>query len=340
MKKHSIIMKKKSMVIPFEWIFAMIVGGAILVLAIYGVTKVMSGGESYSNKKTAEILKSYLESFETGLTTGEAAEINFRKESKIFFEDCSYLDNAPFGMQTYTFSEKTFNNRFSKKGEPSYIKNKYIFSDEEITGKDFYIFSKPFFMGFRVSDLIIINSKNYCFYQAPNDIKDEISLDIDKINFTDDIDECKGEVVCFGVDNSKCDIVVYGECSMNCESEFSYGKVVKKLASGKKVEMDYINNLWIGAIFSSPDIYECNVKRLMNRFYELGTIYSQKINIIKMKGCDSIIENNLVNSMGLAKSLKDSGDLKSIFDKVNEMRIQNEAVIEPCQLFYSTNIQW
>lgn len=326
---------KKSMAISFEWIFAMIVGAAVLILAIYGVVTLMSGGDQFRNKETAEQIKAYLDPFETGLASGEAIPISFRKESKIFFEECSYLDNSPFGMQSIAFSEKTFGNKFSKKGELSYIKNKYIFADSEITGKEMYIFSKPFFMGFKVSDIIVIDSKDYCFYQAPNDIKKELELNIEKINFTEDISECLGEVVCFDINNPNCDITVYGQCSIKCESDYSYGKVVKKLPNGKTTELYYINNLWIGAIFSSPDNYECNVKRLMNKFYELGTVYSTKINIIQMKGCESNVESKLTNSMTLAKNLEDSRDLISIYENTNEMRIINEAVNDVCQLYYN-----
>jgi group I intron endonuclease len=43
-------------------------------------------------------------------------------------------------------------------------------------GKNMYIFVKPFYMGFKVDDLIILTTKNYCFSDngIPARIKDEI----------------------------------------------------------------------------------------------------------------------------------------------------------------------
>jgi hypothetical protein len=324
---------KKSMVIPFEWIFAIIVGGAIILLAIYGVTRIISGSEKFQGKETAEKIKSYLDPFETGLSVGESAEINFRKESRIYFEECSYLENSPWGVQTIAYSEKIFGDRFSEKGEPGYIKNKYVFANEEVTGKDIYIFSKPFSLGYKVADLIMIDSLDYCFYQAPNEIKDELDLNIVKINFSENINECDGKIVCFDINNPKCDITVFGECFNDCESSYSYGKVIKKSASGKTIEMGYIDNLWIGAIFSSPYIYECNVKRLMNKFIELGNVYTRKINIIQLKGCDSEVESKLGASMNLAKQLDDSKSLGLLYETVNNVRIINEATTNECRLF-------
>jgi hypothetical protein len=327
---------KKAVSIPLEWVFAMIVGAVILFLAIYGVSKLITGAEGFRGKETAEKIKAYLDPFETGLASGKSAEINFRLESKIYFDECNYLDNSPWGEQTIAFSEKTFGNRFSKKSELAYIKNKYVFSDNEITGKYMYIFSKPYFMGFKVADLIIINNKKYCFYQAPTSIRDEIdNLEIENINFSEEIEDCEGEIVCFDSNNPDCDTIVYGECVDNCESSYSYGKVIKESSTGKKQEMYYINNLWIGAVFSSSDLYECNVKRLMNKFNELSRIYIEKIKIIQIKGCSSELESRFNAAMKMAKELKDSKDLSLIFQEINDIRIINQATTSGCQLFYN-----
>lgn len=327
---------KKAFSIPFEWIFAMIVGAAILFLAIYGVSKLIAGGENFRGKETAEKIKTYLDPFETGLASGESAEIKFRKESKIYFDDCSYLDNSPWGEQAIAFSEKTFGNKFSKKAESAYIKNKYVFADNEVIGKEMYIFSKPFFMGFKVADLIIIDTKEYCFYNAPSTVKNELeSLNINNFNFSEDIEECSGEVVCFDINNPDCDIKVYGECEDNCDSSYDFGKVIKKNSDGEIIELGYINNLWISAIFSSRDIYECNVKRLMNKFNELGNVYLEKIKIIQLKGCNSDIEPKLSLGMRQAKELESSRSLSLLFDAINNIQTINQAATTNCQLFYT-----
>ncbi|MBR9704278.1 hypothetical protein GOV12_02615 [Candidatus Pacearchaeota archaeon] len=328
---------KKGMSIPLEWIFAMIAGATILILAIYGTTKFVGGAQEFRGKETAEIIKAYLDPYSTGLSIGESAQVSFRKNSKIFFDECSYLENQPWGYQTIAFSETMFNNKFTKKSNPAYIKNKYIFSNSEITGKEVYILSKPFFMGYKVDDLIIVDTKNYCFYNAPRDIKDELeNLNINYFNFTNDLDECFGITVCFDINNPECDVIVKGECNNNCETEFSHGKVIKKSNLGKSIELGYINNLWISAIFSNQEIYECNIKRLMNKYYELGRVYLEKIKIIELKGCSSDLQGKLSTSINKAKTIKDSSELFSLYNEVNDIRVINEAATSSgCQLFYS-----
>ena len=67
---------------------------------------------------------------------------------------------------------------FNKWGDVSVdvgFENKYIFSDREVEGKKFYVFSKPFEFPFKVTDLIYMTSslKKYCFVNAPEDIEEE-----------------------------------------------------------------------------------------------------------------------------------------------------------------------
>ena len=79
--------------------------------------------------------------------------------------------------------------------------------------------------------------------------------------------------MCFG---SSCEISVYGMCESDCEeNSYDYGKIIK---DGEVLY--YYDNLMYGAIFSSNDIYKCNVKRLMNRISILSNIYIEKIDII------------------------------------------------------------
>lgn len=317
----------------FDWIFAMIVGGAILFIAIYGAVKLIEGGTNIIYTEAAEQLKSLLDPFETGLSSGEASEMHFSRKSKIFLEDCDYSENKPFGRQTIAFSEKSLSEKEDDKGEPISVKNKYIFAEKIVEGKDMYVFSKPFFMGFKVADLIVIESKDYCFYQTPEEIKSEIEgLQIKNINFSDDMESCNGIVVCFDVSNPKCNIKVYGECEENCESVYDYGKVVK-YENEEISEMSYIGNLVFSAIFSSPEIYECNVRRLMSKFNELGKVYINKIKIIEMKECSSNIEGKLSSTMSSAKQIDSSEEIKNLYSDIKEIETINGATTEGCRLF-------
>ena len=98
---------KKGIAMSFNWIFAILAGGFILFLAIFSAGKFIRTGEQILYTETAASLISLLDPLETGLASGKAHEIGFKKKSKIFF-DCEENLNPPFGKQTISFSEKTF----------------------------------------------------------------------------------------------------------------------------------------------------------------------------------------------------------------------------------------
>ena len=170
-KKNS----KKGIEMSFNWIFAFIVGAIILFIAIYFSSKVIESGTKKANTENTGNLVAVLNSLETGTSSGESfPELKFSNEIKINLE-CSYKDNFPFGKEKISFNEKMFNGKYNSEGEPISITNKYIFSENEQTAKKINIFIKPYFQGFKVSDLIILTSKNYCFYNAPSEIKKSFS---------------------------------------------------------------------------------------------------------------------------------------------------------------------
>lgn len=316
---------KKAIEMGFNMMFAIFAGIVILGLAIYGATKIIDTGEKAIYTETSAKLISLLDPLETGLASGESEQIKFKKETRIFFE-CSSLDNPPFGRQTISFSEQTLGNKFGEQGGAVPFYNKYVFSKETIQSNLLNIFSKEFLMPFKVADLIIMNSENYCFVEAPNQIEKDINefSGIKNIQFSDNLQNCTGITVCFGFQSSECDIKVFGSCEEGfgniCETEFDYGRVSKGLD-----DLYYADSLLYAAIFSSSEVYDCNLKRLMNKFNELGSIYLDKIKIIQRNGCDSNIEVELRTLMDSAKSLSSSREIIGLtrfakdIDKMNQV---------------------
>ena len=198
------IKQKRGIALPFNWMFAIIAGIVILFLAIYGTAKFIETSEHQVYTETAAKLESLLDPMGTGLASGKATQVNFKKETRTYYE-CS--DLGVFGKNTIAFSEKTFGNKFGEKGGEINTK-KYVFANDVIEGKELNLFSKPFFMPFKIDDIIVISGEDYCFYQAPNEIQDEIlGLNLKNINLVDDLESCTGIKVCFG-SNAGCDITV------------------------------------------------------------------------------------------------------------------------------------
>jgi len=307
---------KKAIAMPFNWIFAIIVGGIILFLAIYGAVKIIGIGEQVSYTESAAKLIVLLDPLETGLASGKSGEINFQKDTRTFYT-CEERDNRPFGKQTIAFSEKTIGNEYGEKGQEVSVKSKYVFAENIVEGKDLYLFSKPFFMGFKIADIIMISSKDYCFFQAPNEIKDEIgNLSLGNIKFEDsDLNNCTSDKVCF-FKNSECDIEVLLD---------------ERYVDKKDKRVYFIDSLVFGAIFSSSEIYECNVQRLINKFNELVLIYKDKIKIISEKGCSS----NIINDLEFIRNsnMTSSRDLIVLEEQIKNINTLNSAATSGCKLF-------
>ena len=282
-------MEKRGMAMSFNWIFALIVGATILVLAIYGASRFISTSEEALYTESAAKLISLLDPFETGLASGKSSQINFQKSTRTFYE-CDEFSNQPFGRQTVAFSEQTVGDKWGDKGGAVTIRNKYVFAENTVEGKNLYIFSKPFFMSFKVADLIMISSEKYCFYQAPQEIESEITnLNIGNIEFVNSLDNCTDKIkVCWS--------------GTSCDIQVTANRVVKN-----NKELYYTGDLIYAAIFSSPEIYECNLKRLESKFDELAVIYADKSNILQRYGCGTQINTNLEIMRG--KEIKSSRDI-------------------------------
>lgn len=301
----------------FNWLFAIIAGGFILFIAIYAASKFIGISEQSYTTETAAKFVSLFDPLETGLAAGKSSKVDLQKNSRLFF-DCDETANLPFGRQTISFSEQTFGKKWSEKSNRVSIKNRYVFSENAIEGKNFYLFSMPFSMPFSIADITVIETGKYCFYDAPNEVIENIEgLNINNIIFANSTSECIGTNVCFGG---------YSDCDIKVSTPNNY---VEK--DGKK--MYYYGNLMYGAIFSSSEIYECNSKRLMSKLNELGKIYIDKIKIMERKECEPRIGEKLYNLIGIAKNLSYSRDLMRLGMSSEEIDEINEAGNPGCKLY-------
>ena len=299
--------KRGQLQISFAWLFAIIVGAIILFLAIYVSTKVFNTGENATNAKAGKEISVLSNPLETGFESGIVTLLTLPVESRIYNQCDSSEGN--FGFQIIRISEQSFG-KFPTANDNLSFPNKYIFSDGISQGKNFFVFSKQFDFPFKVSDLIYLTSseKNYCFADAPNEIKKELS-DLKEQNiFTENCPE-KSVKVCFR--NSACDIKV----NENLKS-------VKKKGQTVYYETDA---LMYAAIFSDKDVYECQVKRLMIRVNTLASIYSEKQLAFSSRGCEAEVNVGSLNSAATAVS--NSEDLANTANTADELNRQNNVAV-------------
>jgi len=315
-------LNKKGFEMSFAWIFSIIVGAIILFLAIYMAIKFVGIGEYKISTETSDKLAIILQPLETSVEEAGAMTVELTGETKIF--NRCYFDDV-FGDDRISLSYKSLGDRWSKESAAISIKNKYIFSDE-VEGKTIYIFVKPFEMPFKISDLIFVYSKRYCFINPVDSIKEEIE-GIGLGNSTnmivvDSKAECEAEdvKVCFSGTGS-CDILV------RCEDEECETGTVRR--DSKTVY--FVKSLIYGAIFSSNEEYECNVKRLISRLSQLSKLYQKKSSYISARGCSTGLEAELLSLSKTAGSLKSSADLLFAKNLADTIKSKNKNLV--CKLF-------
>ena len=236
--------KRGALDISFAWLFAIIVGGFILFLAVYAAIKLVGTEQTVQDAKTGKEIGILLNPLETGFESGKTNLLTMPVETRIY-NKCN--NQGIFGRQIIQISQKSFN-QWSETNINVGFSNKYLFSGIYSEGKKFYLFSKPFEFPFKVADLIYVtpSEDKYCFVNPPEEIYEELeSLKQENIF----LDNCPAGIkVCFS-----------GESG--CEVDVNYnGKYIEKNNERIYFEGDA---LMYAAIFSSKEIYECQLKRLM-----------------------------------------------------------------------------
>ncbi|NCN98785.1 hypothetical protein GW923_01220 [Candidatus Pacearchaeota archaeon] len=303
-------MDKKGFEFSFSWLFAIIVGAVIIFIAIYFTTGVIKTNQYQAGTQTAVELENLLNPVETNLEEGKLIKINFGDETRIY-NDCRNIGD--FGNQVISTSTRSrIGEEWPGPGGRITSKNKYVFSEDIVQGREVYVFAKPFEMPYKVADILMIYTGNYCFVNPPGSIEDEVSdLSLPGINVTGSKTGCPegSKVVCFFSDN--CDINV-GE-------------------SGARDV--YLNDGLIYAeIFSDDDLYECQLQRLMKRGANLAEVYADKADYLEFQGCGTRLSGSLREfSRLLRDDYESSSDLRAVELKSEALEDKNELL--NCKLF-------
>ena len=300
-------MKKNAYLqISFAWLFAIIVGAFILFLAIYATTQLMGTEQKTLDAKTGKEIGILLNPLETSFETAKVTSFTVPAETRIYNKCDNY---GMFGKQIIQISQKSFN-EWTETEINIGFSNKYIFSGREVEGKKFYVFSKPFNFPFKVTDLIYMFSslKKYCFVNPPENIENEIS-DLEQENLL--LEDCPEDSinVCFGS----------GDCDINVNYNMKY---VEK--DGERIHFEG-DTLMYAAVFADPEIYECQLKRLMKRTGHLALLYEDKATFISRAGCYSNLNQDLFGLSSSANGLGSSGELSSMSYTVNDIKEKNKA---------------
>ena len=291
--------------ISFGWLFAIVAGIVIIFLAIYLSSKIINTEQETKSAETGKEIEILLNPLETSFESAQTTSITIPVETRI--NNICELTGT-FGRQTIHLDQKSFN-KWTETNVKVFFYNKYIFSEEEIQGKQFYIFSKPLKFPFKVADLIFMTSSEnrYCFIESPEEIEEEIA-NLNQKNIL--VENCSDNDIKVCFNDEDCEINVdYLSGIIEKNSNISYFDVGD-------------DALMYAGIFSSKEVYECQLKRIMNRIEELSNLYSNKEIILKK---ENNVEINLAGDLnqlrevaGIFNGSKDIGIVKSQAEKLGE----------------------
>ncbi|MEK6855984.1 MAG: hypothetical protein AABX66_02375, partial [Nanoarchaeota archaeon] len=287
------MINKKGIEFSFNWIFSIVVGIVVIFLAIYAANSFIKTERTLQDTETVQQLQTLLNPLQTSIeSTTKPSNIIFPREVKLMTQ-C--IASTGMGEQKITLSSK---NNIGGEWSSVSFSNKissYLFMESTVQGKQMHVLVAPFYMPYKVADLVILWSTNYCLVNAPQNVKDELQiLNASGVIFADSKLKCSSNSnkVCFL--NSPSDIDEGCEIKVN-----TYLKQVR--STGKLVY--YEGSLLYASIFSNADIYECNVKRLASRTKELANLYSQKSILLGDKsncgGALAPILNNYANIVSI-----------------------------------------
>jgi hypothetical protein len=319
-------LKRGQLNISFGWIFAIIVGGFILFLVIYGIIRFSNLQDVQQSAETSRQIEVLLNPLETSFESGQKVLISTPVPTRISLQCNS--EQGIFGRQRIRTQQEKFGNYGEDENSVNVVlEGKYIFSERIIQGEKFYAFSKPYELPFeesyefpfKVSDLIYLTSSddNYCFVDSPEKIEREIS-DLDQDNLF--VDNCPSESsrICFSSSESNCGVSV----------NYNNGIVDK---GSEKVYFEG-DALMYAAIFSSPGEYECQLNRLMKRAEQLTIIYEEKSSIQRKQGCPSGILSHLNSFENFLSGFENSRDIFSVGNRARELNRQN-SILGECRLW-------
>jgi hypothetical protein len=290
---------------PFSWLFAIITGIFILFFAFYFGSSLLKTGNQETSAKSAKQIQGFLNSIENGLESSQTSSISMPSDTRIknICENTGVL-----GKERISVEQKTFG-KWSESDVKISANNKYLFSNRQIEAKNLNIFSKPLKFSFSVGSLIYIipKDKEYCFINAPSNLKGEINeLGLSNLK----IGDCNGTKVCFNRGN--CDIIVdYSSNSIRKGNETFY------------FALDPDDSLFYAALFSDKGVYECQLKRVIERAKILTKIYLEKQELLK-NYCEDYITNDLTNMYNILDSYNDSRNLNDIILTAQELDNSNK----------------
>lgn len=278
----------------FGWIFSLMVGAVVLVLAIIAVAQLVTQERGVQQTLSAQEVATWFAATQSEQETSSVPRnLTFPALTRLSMT-CSSA--GALGTQEITVATRSgIGEPWSRAGIPARFHQNYVFMQEQAEGKHFRILVKPINLPYAIGDAIMVFSEKYCFVAPPVDVEDDVallqtsSLGQGTITNVASIEQCarNSTSVCFVGEGesarTNCQIVV----------DTRTKSVALRGAGGQRVS--YEDGLAIAAIVSSPELYRCQIERMMRRSAELAHLYQKKSELVAAytDGCSTALQQEL-----------------------------------------------
>ena len=295
--------KNKGGQVQYAWLFSLIIGAAIIFLAVFAASKFSKTGGVQSQ---AELVRQFDILLNPFVGVGSETSISLSKVVEMPNEvQISFTCNSGEGFNEVNIRERKGKGYGDWLDNGYRIRDKYIFS-ENLSGKNFYVFSKPFEVPWKVDDLIYITSRTYCFDSPPEEVEREVKSLRTNAAVVKDSRGCPDGSITVCFEKSGCDVNV----------KYDSGVLSKK---GKSVLFSN-NAMMYAGIFSDAETYKCGFERLNSRLKVQAKINLGQALLLESKGCDTdglqISLNTMLKALG-------SGSINGIKNIAGEVEDRN-----------------
>lgn len=278
--------KKGQVSTQFNWLFVSVAGGVILLFFVFVITQVQSAQEAKLAAKVISnfdaILSGSQVSPNTLNTIDSSAALKFEISCELFVDDIT--------------SELSVPKAYSRQD----ISRKVVFTPDDLSGKNIFIYVRPIEVPFQVDNAIMLADERtyFFFYNSSSstqllDVYDGLPNGFTKLIgaiFPDDLSSFKRVVV---VSPSAPNVSAFSYPSITNEkvlrnlnvnwiqigtlnTTFFYKEAKSTQYANKSYNTSNLNSRLHMMFSKDPAFYDCNVKKIDNRVKIVAQIYNEK----------------------------------------------------------------
>jgi hypothetical protein len=300
----------------FSWLFSLIVGALILILAVYGVTTFIEQERTVSDSETAQALSGLLSPLQTSVET------SFRPNPIVFPQPTEITLGCTRDASTVQTRALSTIGRNTAPGYAQETAGVAVFGNTTLTGTTLHSLVVPFTFPYKLSDLVIVWTQPLCFVRAPDDVLQTFGADNVSVQSVQQRSICQkgSRVICFD-ETVGCDVTV--------------DSYLRRVTSGG-TSLYYEGALLYGALVAPPRLYECQIELLMRQGATLADLYGKTSALIGARGdgCGTAVGSSVITYGRALQATNNSKQLAGIAEQATELEQEERASI--CSLWRNT----